>query len=68
VLNIALVSGQARVFWLTNLGALILQTNGSIVQLNGWGDVPGAYGTTGSNFFRDFPPTNPARFFRLRSQ
>jgi hypothetical protein len=68
VLNIARVSGQARVFWLTNVGSFILQTNGNIVQNHAWGDVPGANGTIGSNFFRDFPPTNPARFFRLRSQ
>jgi autotransporter-associated beta strand protein len=68
VLNIARVSGQARVFWLTNVGAFILQTNGDIVLHNGWGDVPGANGTSGSNFFRDFPPTNATKFFRLRSQ
>jgi hypothetical protein len=67
VLNIVRVSGQARVFWLTNVGSFILQTNGDIVLHNGWGDVPGANGTIGSNFFRDFPPTNATKFFRLRS-
>ncbi len=66
-LDIALVSGQARVVWLTNLGGFILQSNGSIAQPLGWGDVPGTPGVFGSNFFRDFTPTNAPGFFRLRS-
>jgi autotransporter-associated beta strand protein len=66
-LNIALVSGQARVLWLTNFSAFTLQSN-NIAQPTGWADVPGAPGITGSNFFRDFAPTGaPIRFFRLRS-
>jgi len=68
-LNIALVGGQARVFWLTNFSAFTLQSNGNVVQPNGWADVPGVPGITGSNFFRDFALTGaPSRFFRLRSQ
>jgi hypothetical protein len=67
-LEITLVSGQARVFWLTNVSGFILQSNGSVVQPAGWADVSGTPGVTGSNFFLDFPPIGTTRFFRLRWQ
>jgi hypothetical protein len=65
--GITLVSGQPRVLWLTNFSGFILQSNANLLFSNGWHDVPGSPGTLGSNFFFDFPPTNAARFFRLRS-
>jgi hypothetical protein len=66
-LGIALISGQARLLWQTNFTSFVLQTNANVAQSNGWADVPGAPGVTGSNFFRDFGPTGATRFFRLRS-
>ncbi|PWU08288.1 MAG: hypothetical protein C5B50_29860 [Verrucomicrobia bacterium] len=66
-LNITLSNNLARVFWLTNLTAFTLQSNGNIILPSGWADVPTPYGTTGSNFFRDFAPSGPPLFFRLRS-
>lgn len=65
-LNIILVGSQVRVLWLTNLNGFVLQSNASVIQANGWSDVPGGAGITNASFFRDFPLSDAPRFFRLR--
>ena len=65
-LDIANLGAQVRVFWVTNLSGYLLQSNSSVALSGGWTNVPGAPGVSGSNYFRDFSPTDAPRYFRLR--
>jgi len=59
---------QVRLVWRTNLSNFSLQANGDVTAPAGWTNVPGVPGTTGSNFFHDVTPIDPALFFRLKRQ
>ena len=64
-LDILPVGSQVRLLWLTNLTGFVLQSNTSVIQSNRWSTVIGSFGVTNSSFFRDFPPSDAPRFFRL---